>query len=90
MDVEGGLGDMGVDPDNLLGDQDPEQECDEAPEEKPAKKPKTLGGIPELDPDALPSSVIQKYLTLNSKINTTMFCTADAGYLFIQPIFMPP
>ena len=84
MDVEGGLADMDVLPDNLLGDQDPEQECDEATvEPKPSKKPKTVGGVPELDPDALPSSVIQKYLALNRKITRTMFCTTDSGCLFI-------
>lgn len=84
MDVEGGLADMDVLPDNMLGDQDPE-ECGEGEpqESRPSKKPKTVGGVPELDPDALPSSVIQKYLTLNSKINRTMFCTDDAGYLCI-------
>ena len=49
MDVEGGLADMDVLPDNLLGDQDPEQECDEATvEPKPSKKPTSQLGDSEV------------------------------------------
>ena len=68
MDVEGGLKDFDLGTD-LLGDQDPEQGdtvdltgIDAAVADDTAAKLRKKLGVPELDPDALPSSTIQKYL----------------------------
>lgn len=67
MDVEGGLKDFDLGTD-LLGDQDPEQDDsvdltkDKSVADEMAAKLRKKLGVPELDPDALPSSTIQKYL----------------------------
>lgn len=67
MDVEGGLKDFDLGTD-LLGDQDPEQAdtvdltVEKVNADESAAKLRKKLGVPELDPDALPSSTIQKYL----------------------------
>ena len=62
MDVEGGLKDMDIDCEDLVGDRAPEAADSITPDEIKASQLKKKLGVPELDPDALPSSLLNKYL----------------------------
>ena len=62
MDVEGGLGDMDINCEELAGDRAPEAADSITPDEMKHCQIKKKLGVPELDPDALPSSLLNKYL----------------------------
>lgn len=70
-----------------LGDEDLEQIEKDEQKEATQRKGRSVG-LPEIDPDALPSSLVQKYLILGGiggKVNLTQFGLPTAiAVLFLQ------